>query len=662
MDSFISAYEQKLKQLISDVNYYDKNLKSLSDWWGKIALIGKINSLDVAATILEDMDTARSSFHELQDRLIQKLVYQHARKAILHHQSRCQMAIDVLIRNLFERTADIGFLSSDAAVVSYILQAERSATDVVAMRQRMQDYVDKYTVYNDALILSKQGEVLFQLSNDRPQPAIAEDCVKQALAAPDDFVEYFGPSAMRQDGKSHLFYLHSVRNGCEVIGVVVLCFRFRNEITTIFEQLSDDDEVPYVIVNEKGEVLNQLRKHGDFLPKYIPNPDRPSVLTHNDTEMLLVSTPGNPYQGYAGPKGWRACALMPMKGFAKKLERDTKLLESLPPLKELPRLFSNDLLDIRTRSTLINNDLELIVLNGIITAARSDSAEFMPVLEAIKGIGRDIDSMFAKSIESLFSTILFSQLDEVKLQAELAVDIVDRNLYERANDCRWWAQNPSIREALAERPVDKAKITQTLRFIHRLYTVYHDLYVYDKERHYVALSTEEGQKFLGAKVGEQQATGQALELKDIQEYRVSAFAPSDLYHHQSTYIYNGAIRDPDAPQKVIGGIGIVFDAFVEFQAILRDVLPKHHDHEAFAVFTDEQGRVISCSDDRYAVHDVFMPDIPLDKLKSQGSLAVPYQLGTQHYLMGVALSQGYREFKKQDGYRAPILAWVLLPC
>ena len=28
-------------------------------------------------------------------------------------------------------------------------------------------------------------------------------------------------------------------------------------------------------------------------------------------------------------------------------------------------------------------------------------------------------------------------------------DIMDRNLYERANDCRWWALSPVLREGLA---------------------------------------------------------------------------------------------------------------------------------------------------------------------------------------------------------------------
>ncbi len=32
--------------------------------------------------------------------------------------------------------------------------------------------------------------------------------------------------------------------------------------------------------------------------------------------------------------------------------------------------------------------------------------------------------------------------------AELIVDIMDRNLYERANDCRWWALTTDFRAIL----------------------------------------------------------------------------------------------------------------------------------------------------------------------------------------------------------------------
>lgn len=477
MEAFLSVNEKKLKSFIYDVNFYDKSLKSLSSWWGRIALLGKINSLDVAATILDDMDSARTRFHRLQDSLISSLIQQHGRKAILYHQSRSQMAIDVLIRNLFERTADIGFLSQDDSICEFLASDSHSADDLLLIKSRLREYIDKYTVYNDALLLSPEGKVLFQLSGTPNPNIIRHPALDKVLLNPQQYVEYFGASDFIPDGKNRFLYMHAVQKHGHTIGVVVLSFRFVNEIFSIFEKLGGEDSSIYAITDVNGRVLHA---HGLTDKKnltQIPVRDQVSVVHLLGQEMLLVTTKGNPYQDYAGPNGWRTCALMPLNEFRNKIEAATIKLENLPPFKELTGIFSPELLDIRDRSTLINNDLELIVLNGVITAARSDSAEFMPVLEAIKNIGRDIDSVFADSINSLFSTILSSQLDEVRLQAELAVDILDRNLYERANDCRWWALTPRIAVALNQRPVDVNAIESTLKEIHQLYTVYHDLYV-----------------------------------------------------------------------------------------------------------------------------------------------------------------------------------------
>ncbi|MBJ7551316.1 cache domain-containing protein [Marinomonas ostreistagni] len=664
METFLSSYENKLKSWIYDVNYYEKNLKSLSSWWARIALLGKINSLDVAATILDDMDSARSRFHQLQDSLIENLIQQHGRKALLHHQTRSQMAIDVLIRNLFERTADIGFLSDDQVVGAFLNQTEHSKEDCLAIRQHLQNYVDKYTVYNDALLITPTGEIVFQLSQQSTR-SIKEPVIDKAIRQSSGYVEYFGKSALIEDGNDHLFYAHKVTYQGKVVGVVVLSFRFRNEMHAIFDTLiSENDSTIYVLTDDTGKVIFQKSQAGGGYVQHLNTKDDISLVHYNGQEMLLINTLGNAYQGYSGPKGWRACALMPLSLFKSRSDSSDINFEKLPPLKNLSGIFSSDLLDIRDRSTLINNDLELIVLNGVITAARNDSAEFMPVLEAIKNIGRDIDSVFADSIESLFSTILSSQLDETRLHAEMAVDVMDRNLYERANDCRWWASDPRIGEALLEKPVNHSLINEILQDIHGLYTVYHDLYVFDGEKKYVSTSLN-NQAYCGEKVAESTAVSATFSLRDLQAYSVSNFVPCSLYNGQSTYVYNGAIRHPERQNEVIGGVGTVFDATQEFRAILKDVLPaasKERESASFAVFTNDEGEVISCSDDRLAVGTLFFPDIDLQLLKEQGSLSEVYEYKSQYYLLGAALSKGYREFKNDDGYVNPVIAWVMQPC
>src|SRR5690606_26221246 len=66
--------------------------------------------------------------------------------------------------------------------------------------------------------------------------------------------------------------------------------------------------------------------------------------------------------------------------------------------------------------------------------------------------------------------------------SHLMVDLLDRNLYERSDDCRWWALTPELQLALAT-PVKSAetiaRLTEILDYINSLYTVYTRIFVYD---------------------------------------------------------------------------------------------------------------------------------------------------------------------------------------
>ncbi|BFM48433.1 hypothetical protein [Marinomonas sp. THO17] len=673
MDVFIAQHQDAMKRAIKEVDQYDRDLKSLSTWWEKIALIGKINSLDVASTILEDMETTLEQFHGLQEKLIESLVSEHARKVIGQNWSRCQVAIDVLIRNLFERTADIGFLATDDDVVRYLKKANLEEEDRLFMQQRLQAYIDIYSVYHNALLLTPQGEVVFELSQPSRTGKVNDAFIQQALDNPDDYVEYFGITELMGGHEDNLLYANAVVDNGVVIGVIVLSFRFQNELEGIINHLLAEDETNhFLLLNSAGNVLFAPFYYQKDLPERFSIALEPQLVTNKGNELVQVCAKGTAYQGYAGPKDWLMSSLVAIH----EIESNTR--GALPSSSAQERasstgtdtdiitgLVSDDLLDIRNRSTAINDDLELIVLNGIITAARKEAVEFMPVLEAIKKIGRDIDGVFADSISSLFTTIISGQLNAMRLQASLAVDIMDRNLYERANDCRWWGLNSLLRAELSSQTLDQTRIEHTLAKIHSLYTVYHTLYVFDRQGRYVAFSDDQYKERIGHDIEPQSAGQSVFELDDIYSYRVSDFVPFDCYDQQKTYIYNAAIRDSNDAANIVGGIGIVFDSSVEFKAILQDILPKENGvvkEGSFALFTTETGEILSSTSEAYNIGQHFMPEIDVAELKREGTTACVLTLSGHSFLIGAAQSAGYREYKRDDGYINDVIAWVMMPC
>ena len=66
----------------------------------------------------------------------------------------------------------------------------------------------------------------------------------------------------------------------------------------------------------------------------------------------------------------------------------------------------------------------------------------------------------------------------------------------------------------------------------------------------------------------------ALSLPNSQSYHVSAFEPNRFYAQQNTWTYTAALRSTAG--RVVGGIGIVFDATPQLRAMLSDALMNMH--------------------------------------------------------------------------------------
>jgi hypothetical protein len=97
---------------------------------------------------------------------------------------------------------------------------------------------------------------------------------------------------------------------------------------------------------------------------------------------------------------------------------------------------------ILTRAQETAADLRLVLFNGKVTETGvRDVAALRVVLDQIGLAGTRTLELFDRAIGSLTELLESGLQAQVLAQARLAVSILDRNLYERANDCRWWALN-----------------------------------------------------------------------------------------------------------------------------------------------------------------------------------------------------------------------------
>jgi len=645
------------------VEDYRERLGNLQGIWDILGLLGQLTG---AAT---EMAKTREAFQRLTGDLLNHLGKETRRKAVADLRAKAQISIDILVRNLFERTADIGFLSADDDIREF-LQGSGSRE---GMESRFREYVDKYSVYSDIVLFAADGRIVARL-NDHPAEASRHALLDEARTTTAPFVEYFGAADFLPAGQ-HLLYAYRVESGGEFLGVLALNFRLDNEMAGIFaKQIGAGDFSLLATLDADGCVVATSSSIqlpvGTRLEQRLRRATG-ELFILSGRQYIAVSCPAHSYQGYPGP-GWLGIGLLPLE-FA--FERTTSTLLShvdsaaLAAVTQHPTLFSDELRRIPEQAEAIQEDLNRSVWNGSVRqleGSQTDTSFAKTLLWEIADTGRKTQAVFEESIGNLHETVVAALLQNGISRASFAIDVMDRNLYERANDCRWWALNATFRRVLAgPAPTadDAARCSEILRYINGLYTVYDNLILFGAQGQVIAVSRPDASHLLGSHLNEEWV-GRCLALSSSQGYVFSRFAPTPLYGNRPTYIYSAAIRAPDDSQ-VVGGIAIVFDGVPQISAILNDALPLDANgniaRDCMALFTQRDGKVLASTDLRYPAGSVF----PLNKVQSQlehgASSTDIVMLDGKHYALGAAMSAGYREYKTSDGQIDEVLALTLLP-
>ena len=663
------TYKRKdFLEFMPHVKKYSNSISALNDQWDNVKLLCEIDCPVQSKKILPSMTVIQDSFYNLQDELIDALVTETLNKMNQKTVSKAQVAVDILIRNLYERTADVGFLATDDDIRRFVSREERSDGEREFILKRLREYVAKYSVYEEIIILDKDFTVLANLDPGNPivGTKIDDPLLNETLTAIESFVESFKQSPLQAGKKkAHIFSSRIYEEGTEeVAGIICLCFRFENETQGIFKKLSGDyDGSVIMIIDENDTVIASSD------PNHVPEgihvepvgEDKDGIVYYRGLEYVskTVSTQG--YQGYFG-LGWKGHIMIPLKlAFKEKAALRGSDPTVMAGLMDKADSFSKELNGIVGKTKEINHSLKRIVYNGQILTKEDGNDEFYklkPLLGSIGKIGSGISQLFEKSIQNLFATVISTSLVDESFLASLCVDIMDRNLYERSDDCRWWALNSTFKTVLAQdeiTPKDRAKLTKVLTYINSLYTVYSNLFLFDRSGRIVAVSNPERNGDIG-KVLDDSYIRRILNNAQEEKYFVSHFAASELYDNRYTYIYGASVTDIRNSRITVGGIGIVFDSQYQFRAMLTDSI-KSKDG-SFAVFVRRNGTVISSTAESLKPGGKIKLPAEMLELENGKSASEILVYEGCYYAVGCGCSSGYREYKNSDGYRNDVLAVV----
>jgi Methyl-accepting chemotaxis protein (MCP) signalling domain len=311
----------------------------------------------------------------------------------------------------------------------------------------------------------------------------------------------------------------------------------------------------------------------------------------------------------------------------------------------------------------ITGQTRILALNATIEAARAGEAGrgFAVVAGEVKAVSGEIDRL-ASAMESELRGALDSvravggrMAQEMRGQrltdlALNAIEIIDRNLYERTCDVRWWATDAAVVDAATDPAPERIAFAERrLGIILSAYTVYLDLWLCSRAGKVIAHGRPDRYPGLrGTDVSGESWFKDALASASGDDYAVADIAACAGLGGVPVATYATAVRaGGESRGKPVGVLGVHFDWAPQAKTIVEGVrLTPEEAKRSRVLLLDASSRVIAASDGAGVLKETFA-------LAAEGRTAGAYTQkdGT---LIAFHLTPGYETYRGLGWYAAVI--------
>jgi len=272
--------------------------------------------------------------------------------------------------------------------------------------------------------------------------------------------------------------------------------------------------------------------------------------------------------------------------------------------------------------------MRILALNALIEAERAGAVGrgFAVVANEVRqvsteveglvdGLGARLQSQVAELETTTRDLVRQAQADRLVDLSLNAVELIDRNLYERTCDVRWWATDSAVVDCAAN-PTEEnaAHAAHRLAVILSSYTVYLDLWICGLDGRVLANGMPDRYRVAGQDVSREPWFARGAALASGDDYAVADIAVAPLLGGAQVATYVASIRDGgEARRRPLGVLAIHFDWQPQADAIVRGVRIDAAEAERTRVMlVDSHHRIIAASDGRGVLTETF-------PLKPQGA-------------------------------------------
>lgn len=262
----------------------------------------------------------------------------------------------------------------------------------------------------------------------------------------------------------------------------------------------------------------------------------------------------------------------------------------------------------------ITHRMHLLALNALIEAAHAGEkgAGFSVVAQEVKTVASEIRRLAeglgveltgrVDSLRDAVSALAASARSERLVDLALnAVEIIDRNLYERTCDVRWWATDSAVVDCARDQtPESVSFASHRLGVILSSYTVYLDLWLCDLKGRVIANGRPDRFDVVGADVHNERWFALGRQLASGEEFAVADIDRCDRLGGAQVATYVASVREGGAVDgRPTGVLAIHFDWEPQARAVVKGVrLDPAEAARSRVLLVDAANRVIAASDGR----------------------------------------------------------------
>lgn len=301
---------------------------------------------------------------------------------------------------------------------------------------------------------------------------------------------------------------------------------------------------------------------------------------------------------------------------------------------------------------------KILGINAAIEAGRSHNPGFGIVANEVGTVSAAIEQLTEKLHSELDSKTnelktlgqtLIAQIRGSRL-ADLAlnmIDIIDRNLYERSCDVRWWATDSAVVECAADPAPNRcAWAAKRLGVILDSYTVYLDLWIAGADGKVLANGRPQKYPVRDLDVSGEEWFRKGLQTASGADFVACDITPSPSLGGVPVAAYSTAIRHGgEGNGKPAGVLGIFFDWGQQSQAVVNSVrlTPEERATTTCMLLSAAHTVIASTRPDTHEPHTF--------PLKTQGQKIGSY-VDSAGNLIGFALTPGYETYAGLGWYGA----------